>query len=151
MKIRLLFIWTVALGFVASAMIGVTATATGAIFDASNGDKGAASSNVSNDGAVVVKARGISGKLRDGFIDGGMKSCLEKAKEDLKGNEDSLNKMGITTASLHTYCECALNYAADNIEPSDMADLVKGSVTAGLMEKMNTGMDECLKSILPKK
>ena len=133
MKIRSLLIWTVALGFVASAMMGVTATATGAISDAANGDKGAASSNVSNDGAVVVKARGISGKLRDGFINGGMKSCVEKASEDLKGNEDFLNKMGITAASLRTYCECALNYAADNIEPSDMADLVKGSATSSLM------------------
>lgn len=118
---------------------------------AQNGDSGAHPSGGPSVGPPPVKAKGISGKLRDGFVIGGMKTCVEKAKEDLKGNEEFLTKMGVTSASLQTYCECALNYAADNIEPSDMADLVKGRATSSLIMMLKSGMTECLKTILPKK
>lgn len=139
MKMRLFLTLVVALAAAAPARSEATAAMTALV--AQNGDGG----------PPPAKGKGISGNLRDGFVNGGMKSCVDKAREGLKGNEEFLNKMGVTSASLQTYCQCALNYAADNIEPSDMIDLVKGSVTPSLMEKMKAGMEVCLKSILPKK
>ena len=92
MKIRLLLILGVALGFAASAMGGATAAAARGILV--SGKSGAAShlADVSDDAARVVKVRGVSGSDRDSLIRGGMKTCLPAASKQLEGNEEALKK-----------------------------------------------------------
>jgi len=48
------------------------------------------------------------------------------------------------------YCACALNYAADNIEPSDAINILKGNTPSLFLEKVKAGASECAKSIFKK-
>ncbi|MFZ3180837.1 MAG: hypothetical protein WA156_11650 [Methylocystis silviterrae] len=150
MKIRLLLILGVALGFAASAMGGATAAAARAILV--SGKSGAASQlvDISDDAARVVKVRGVSGSDRDSLIRGGMKTCLPAASKQLEGNEEALKRAGVSPETIRMYCECALNYAADNIEPSDAINILKGNSPSLFLEKVKTGASECAKSIFRK-
>ncbi|MGD9545859.1 MAG: hypothetical protein AB7F41_15510 [Methylocystis sp.] len=132
------------------AMGGATADAARAI--SVFGKSGGASqlADISDDAARVVKVRGVSGSDRDSLIRGGMKTCVPAASKQFEGNEELLKKAGVSAETIRMYCECALNYAADNIEPSDAINILKGNTPSLFLEKVKAGASACAKSIFKK-
>ncbi|AZG78025.1 MAG: hypothetical protein CTY36_11885 [Methylocystis sp.] len=150
MKIRLLLIVGAALGFAAPAMSSAMAAAAGAILVFGKSGGASRLADISSDAAEVVKVRGVSGSDRASLISGGMKTCVPAASKQLEGNEEALKKAGVSAETIRMYCECALNYAADNIEPSDAINILKGDSPSLFLEKVKTGASECAKSIFKK-
>lgn len=143
MKFGMLLLFGVVLGF------GAPAAAAGAMPLAGKSDR-AYPSCVTND-AAVIKARGISGRDRFSFMSSGMTACIQRANRYLEGNEESYGRIGISARTIRMYCDCALNHAANNIEPADAIDILNGGAPQHFWEKVEFGASGCAKSIFKKR
>ncbi|MFO1125242.1 MAG: hypothetical protein U1E25_08180 [Methylocystis sp.] len=79
-----------------------------------------------------------------------MTACIQRANSYLEGNEESYGRIGVSARTIRMYCECALNHAANNIEPSDAIDILNGGAPQHFWENVKFGASGCAKSIFKK-
>jgi hypothetical protein len=86
----------------------------------------------------------LSGDHRTGFVDSGTKSCLERAKAGLAGNEKFLEAAGLDVNRLDAYCRCIMSEEADHITPEEFGQLSQGQKPDSLETEAKTARAKCL-------
>jgi hypothetical protein len=102
--------------------------------------------NLTNSGPNIAKpdkAAPISGKAREGFIKGGMETCLRKQESDADNKSLRLSRETLTG-----YCSCSMNALADSVTFGELENAPHdGTIPAEFQKKIDKVSSPCLEKM----